>query len=399
VFLVADFPPRLLPERKTLVTDDLSATTAADLPDMAQTNRDQRRLWLRRFALALLVVTAAIGAWWFLTQRGMVNSDNAYVAADMAQVTPLVAGAVREVKVVDTQAVRPGDVLIILDDADARVELAAAEAALAQARQQYRQALASGTSLSAQVGASDASVRQAEAALAAAAADRAAAADALQRRQALATSGAVSAEELVQTRSALAAADANLNRARATVAAARAATASSQGQLAVNRVITGQGGIDSDPMVAAAGARVDAARLALERTVIRAPIAGVVTQRRVQIGQRLAPGTPVMTIVPVGNVYVDANLKEVQLRNVRIGQPVELVSDLYGSDVVYRGQVVGIGGGTGAVFAIIPAQNATGNWVKVVQRVPVRIAINPQDLAAHPLRVGLSMEASIDTRD
>jgi membrane fusion protein (multidrug efflux system) len=242
-------------------------------------------------------------------------------------------------------------------------------------------------------------VRQAEAALAAAAADRAAAADALQRRQALATSGAVSAEELVQTRSALAAADANLNRARATVAAARAATASSQGQLAVNRVITGQGGIDSDPMVAAAGARVDAARLALERTVIRAPIAGVVTQRRVQIGQRLAPGTPVMTIVPVGNVYVDANLKEVQLRNVRIGQPVELVSDLYGSDVVYRGQVVGIGGGTGAVFAIIPAQNATGNWVKVVQRVPVRIAINPQDLAAHPLRVGLSMEASIDTRD
>jgi membrane fusion protein (multidrug efflux system) len=382
-----------------LVTDDLSATTAADLPDMAQTNRDQRRLWLRRFALALLVVTAAIGAWWFLTQRGMVNSDNAYVAADMAQVTPLVAGAVREVKVVDTQAVRPGDVLIILDDADARVELAAAEAALAQARQQYRQALASGTSLSAQVGASDASVRQAEAALAAAAADRAAAADALQRRQALATSGAVSAEELVQTRSALAAADANLNRARATVAAARAATASSQGQLAVNRVITGQGGIDSDPMVAAAGARVDAARLALERTVIRAPIAGVVTQRRVQIGQRLAPGTPVMTIVPVGNVYVDANLKEVQLRNVRIGQPVELVSDLYGSDVVYRGQVVGIGGGTGAAFAIIPAQNATGNWVKVVQRVPVRIAINPQDLAAHPLRVGLSMEASIDTRD
>jgi membrane fusion protein (multidrug efflux system) len=399
VFLVADFPPRLLPERKTLVTDDLSATTAADLPDMAQTNRDQRRLWLRRFALALLVVTAAIGAWWFLTQRGMVNSDNAYVAADMAQVTPLVAGAVREVKVVDTQAVRPGDVLIILDDADARVELAAAEAALAQARQQYRQALANGTSLSAQVGASDASVRQAEAALAAAAADRAAAADALQRRQALATSGAVSAEELVQTRSALAAADANLNRARATVAAARAATASSQGQLAVNRVITGQGGIDSDPMVAAAGARVDAARLALERTVIRAPIAGVVTQRRVQIGQRLAPGTPVMTIVPVGNVYVDANLKEVQLRNVRIGQPVELVSDLYGSDVVYRGQVVGIGGGTGAAFAIIPAQNATGNWVKVVQRVPVRIAINPQDLAAHPLRVGLSMEASIDTRD
>lgn len=385
------------------MTDALPATPpaapSANLPDTASANRDQRRLWLGRFAIVVLFIAVGVGGWWFLTQRGMVNSDNAYVAADLAQVTPLVAGAVRDVKVVDTQAVRPGDVLVILDDADARVELAAAQAALAQARQAYRQAQASGTSLSAQVGASGASVRQAEAALAAAGVDRAAAADALQRRQALAASGAVSAEELVQARSALAAADANLDRARATVAAARATTASSQGQLAVNRVITGQGGVDADPMVSAARARVDAARLALDRTVIRAPIAGVVTQRRVQIGQRLAPGAPIMTIVPVGSVYVDANLKEVQLRNVRVGQPVELVSDLYGSDVVYRGQVVGIGGGTGAAFAIIPAQNATGNWVKVVQRVPVRIAINPQDLMAHPLRVGLSMEASIDTRD
>jgi membrane fusion protein (multidrug efflux system) len=253
--------------------------------------------------------------------------------------------------------------------------------------------------LSAQVGASGASVQQATAALAAATADRAMAADALNRRQALAATGAVSAEELVQARSALAAADANLDRARATVAAARAATASSEGQLAVNRVITGQGGIESDPMVAAARARVEAAQLALSRTIVRAPIAGIVTQRRVQVGQRLAPGTPIMTIVPVGNVYVDANLKEAQLRDVRVGQPVELVSDLYGDDVVYRGQVVGIGGGTGAAFAIIPAQNATGNWVKVVQRLPVRIALNREDIAANPLRVGLSMHVSIDTRD
>lgn len=376
-----------------------TASAAIDTPDTAQANRDKRRLWLGRFGLAVLLVALGWGGWWYFTQRGVVHSDNAYVAADLAQVTPLVAGAVKEVRVVDTQAVKAGDVLLVIDDADARVELAAAEAALMQARQQYRQALATGTSLSAQVGASGASVRQAEAALAAAAADRATAADALQRRQALAASGAVSAEELVQARSALAAADANLDRARATVAAARAATASSEGQLAVNRVVTGQGGIDADPLVAAARARVDAARLALSRTVIRAPIAGVVTQRRVQVGQRLAPGVPVMTIVPVGSVYVDANLKEAQLRHVRVNQPVELVSDLYGSDVVYRGRVTGIGGGTGAAFAIIPAQNATGNWVKVVQRVPVRITIEPADLAAHPLRVGLSMEVAIDTRD
>lgn len=381
------------------MTDTAPSPAALDVANGASANHARRRQLLWRFAIIVVAVATATGAWWFITQRGMVNSDNAYVAADLAQVTPLVAGAVKEVKVVDTQSVKAGDVLVILDDADARVELAAAEAALAQARQQYRQALASGTSLSAQVGASTASVQQAEAAFAAAIADRAAAADALQRRQALAASGAVAAEELVQARSGLAAADANLDRARATVAAARATTASSQGQLAVNRVITGQGGMDTDPTVAAARARLDAARLALERTVIRAPVAGVVTQRRVQIGQRLAQGTPIMTIVPVGSVYVDANLKEVQLRNVRIGQPVELVSDLYGGDIVYRGRVVGIGGGTGAAFAIIPAQNATGNWVKVVQRVPVRIAINPQDLASHPLRVGLSMHVSIDTRD
>ena len=381
------------------MTDTAPSPAALDVANKASSNHARRRQLLWRFAIIVVAVATVTVGWWFVTQRGIVNSGNAYVAAELAQVTPLVAGAVKEVKVVDTQSVKAGDVLVILDDADARVELAAAEAALAQARQQYRQALASGTSLSAQVGASNASVQQAEAALAAAMADRAAAADALQRRQALAASGAVSAEELVQARSGLAAADASLDRARAAVAAARATTASSQGQLAVNRVITGQGDMDTDPTVAAARARVDAARLALERTVIRAPVTGVVTQRRVQIGQRLAPGTPIMTIVPVGNVYVDANLKEVQLRSVRIGQPVELVSDLYGGDVVYRGQVVGIGGGTGAAFAIIPAQNATGNWVKVVQRVPVRIAINPQDLAAHPLRVGLSMEVSIDTRD
>lgn len=378
---------------------DSSAPAADIAANASSSSSDQRRLWLRRFAIAVVLVGLGVGGWWYFTQRGFVNSDNAYVAADLAQVTPLVPGAVKDVKVVDTQTVSAGDILVIIDDADARVELAAAEAALMQARQQYRQALATGGSLSAQVGASSASVQQATAALAAASADRAMAADALNRRQALAASGAVSAEELVQARSALAAADANLDRARATVAAARAATASSEGQLAVNRVITGQGGIDADPMVAAARARVEAARLALSRTVIRAPIAGVVTQRRVQVGQRLAPGTPIMTIVPVGSVYVDANLKESQLREVRVGQPVELVSDLYGDDVVYRGQVVGIGGGTGAAFAIIPAQNATGNWVKVVQRLPVRIALNPQDIAAHPLRVGLSMDVAIDTRD
>ena len=377
----------------------VAGSTTLEPVDSVVNQTDKRRLWLGRFAIVVVAIAVGWGGWWYVTQRGVIHSDNAYVAADLAQVTPLISGAVTDVRVVDTQAVRAGDILVIIDDADARVELAAAEAALMQARLQYRQAQATTSSLSAQVSASGASIRQADAAVAAASAERAAAADALQRRQALAATGAVSSEELVQARTALAGADASLDRARATVAAARAMTASSEGQLAVNRVVTGQGGMDADPMVAAARAQVEAARLALSRTVIRAPITGVITQRRVQVGQRLAPGTPIMTIVPVGSVYVDANLKESQLRDVRVGQPVELVSDLYGGDIVYRGRIVGIGGGTGAAFAVIPAQNATGNWVKVVQRLPVRIALDPAELAGHPLRVGLSMDVAIDTRD
>ena len=143
---------------------------------------------------------------------------------------------------------------------------------------------------------------------------------------------------------------------------------------------------------------LDKARLDLERTVIRAPVDGVVTNRQVQVGQRIAAGAPIMIVVPVSTAYVDANFKESQFKRIRMGQPVELTSDYYGGDVVYRGKVIGIAGGTGAAFSLIPAQNATGNWVKVVQRLPVRIALDPADLQAHPLRVGLSMEATIDTR-
>ena len=145
-------------------------------------------------------------------------------------------------------------------------------------------------------------------------------------------------------------------------------------------------------------ARVDGARLALDRTIIRAPVDGIVTNRNVQVGQRIAAGVTIMTLVPIQTAYVDANFKESQLRRVRTGMPVELVSDFYGSDVVYRGRVTGFAGGTGAAFALIPAQNATGNWVKVVQRLSVRIVLDPQQLREHPLRVGLSMTATVDTR-
>ena len=156
--------------------------------------------------------------------------------------------------------------------------------------------------------------------------------------------------------------------------------------------------INTAPDVAAAKARLDAARLNLARTVIRAPMGGVVTNKMVQVGQRLAAGAPIMTIVPTTAVYVDANFKESQFKRIRIGQPVEVTSDFYGSDVVFHGKVIGLAGGTGAAFALIPAQNATGNWIKVVQRLPVRVALEQAEVRDHPLRVGLSMDAMIDTR-
>ena len=206
----------------------------------------------------------------------------------------------------------------------------------------------------------------------------------------------MSGEELTVAQNAFTTAQANVAQARAAVSQASASRGAARESWAANQALIAGTTVDTNPDVAAAKARLDQARLDLERTVIRAPIDGVVTNRQIQVGQRVAAGAAVMTIVPVNSAYVDANFKEGQLARVRPGQPVELKSDLYGGDVVYHGRVVGFSGGTGSAFALIPAQNATGNWIKVVQRVPVRIALDPRELARHPLRVGLSMEAEID---
>ena len=380
------------------LTDPVAPAPAQpDYVDTAPPAVNRRKQLLTRLALIIAIIAVGYGGYYYVTQRGMVHTENAYVDAESAQVTPLVAGAVREIRVSDTQTVKRGDVLLVIDDADARVEFAMAEAALRQARQRFLQANATGSSLGARVEAGAADMAQARARLAAMQAEFERVRSAAARRQSLAGTGAVSREEVASADAELAAARANLDLARAGLSAASANRQSAAGQLAANQVIT-RGSIDSDPDVAVALARLDAARLGLDRTTIRAPIDGVVTQRQVQVGQRVAPGAPVMLIVPTGTAYVEANLKEAQLRGVAIGQPVELTSDLYGRDVVFHGRVTGIGGGTGAAFSIIPAQNATGNWVKVVQRVPVRIAIEPADLADHPLRIGLSMEATINTR-
>jgi membrane fusion protein (multidrug efflux system) len=368
-----------------------------DAPKVSMTDKRKKRL---KILAALLVGKLVIGAgWWLLSDGDHVTTDNAYVNADSAQVTALVSGPVRSVEVVNTQFVRRGQILFRLDDSDARLALAKAEADYLKARKQFGQISATSGSLAAQIGARDADIGQAQAQLAAAGASLEKARIDLKRRSELVDSGAVSKEELTTAQNSYANALANVAQARAAVSQASASRGAARESWAANEALISGTSVDTSPDVAAAKARLDQARLDLERTVIRAPIDGVVTNRQIQVGQRIAAGAAVMTIVPVGSAYVDANFKEGQLARVRPGQPVELKSDLYGGDVIYHGKVVGFSGGTGSAFALIPAQNATGNWIKVVQRVPVRISLDPKELAKHPLRVGLSMEAEIDVSE
>ena len=374
---------------------DSAPVTAAD--DSQQAARaDQRRSWLIRLAGAVAAVAVLGGGWYLLFGQNSVSTDNAYVNAEVAQVTPLMSSTVVAVHVRDTQLVKQGDVLVELDPADANIALAQAEADLAAARRHFHQTVATGTALSSQVSGHASAIAQAQAQLDSARADLARAQTELGRRQALAASGAVSGEELTLATRNLAAARAAATTAEAGVAAARAGEAAARGELAANTALVSGVSEETDPGVLVAKAKLESARLGVGRQVIRAPIAGIVIRRQVQIGQRVALGMPVMTIVPVGQLYVDANFKEGQLRRVKLGQPAKVTADLYGSAVTFHGKVAGLGGGTGASMALIPAQNATGNWIKVVQRLPVRIDLDPRELAEHPLRLGLSTEVEID---
>lgn len=372
-------------------------TTSAQAPAAVVNPSRRRRLFLILF---VVVVVTAIGwvAWYFLTQSGRVQTDDAYVGADVAQVTALVSGPVREVHVGGTQTVKKGDVLVVLDPADAQVDMATARATLLEAGQRFGQTSAQVDAARARVTSRAAEVAQARARRADASANLERTRVELARRQALISSGAVSGEEVTVARAAYASAQAARALADAGIASAEAARASSASDLTASEALVRGTNAGTTPDVAAAQARLDAAQLNMARTVIRSPVDGVVTNRQVQIGQRIAAGTPIMTIVPIASAYVDANFKESQLRHVRPGQPVELTSDYYGSSVVFHGRVTGFAGGTGAAFSLIPAQNATGNWVKVVQRLPVRVALDPRELHDHPLRVGLTMNVIVDTR-
>lgn len=331
------------------------------------------------------VAGIAYGTHWALVERYRIETDNAYVQGNVVQITPQIGGTVLAINVDDTDYVQAGQPLVRLDPADAQVALDQAEAQLAQTVREVRTTYANNGTLAANI-----ALRQAE--IARAQADVAKAEDDVARRRPLVATGAVGKEELQH-------ADTALANAKAAAAAAAAALAAAREQLASNQSLTEGTSVENHPNVQKAAARVREAYLALQRSDIPAPVGGYVAKRSVQVGQRVQAGAPMMAIIPLDQVWVDANFKESQLRDMRIGQPVHLTADMYGQKVEYTGTLAGLGAGTGSAFSLLPAQNATGNWIKVVQRVPVRVALDPKQLAAHPLRVGLSMTATVDIHD
>ena len=347
-------------------TENLSTASASESADAAPTGKRRTLLLMVTFAVVLLLI--AYGVWWFLFARHFESTDDAYVAGNVVQITPQVAGTVIAIHADDTELVQAGKPLIELDAADAKVALDQATAQLAQAVREVRTLFVNNGTLNANVGLRNADVERARADLA--------------RRQELIAIGGVSKEELDHARSAL--------------RSAELAVAATREQLASNRVLTDRTTVARHPNVLRAAAQVQAAYLAMARTTLPAPISGYVAKRSVQVGQRVAAGTPLLSIVPLNALWVDANFKEVQIARMRVDQPVTLESDLYGSKVTYHGKVAGLAAGTGAAFALLPTQNASGNWIKIVQRIPVRIALDQKELAERPLRVGLSMQVKVD---
>ncbi|MFM0641729.1 efflux RND transporter periplasmic adaptor subunit [Paraburkholderia metrosideri] len=334
-------------------------------------NNGKRTCTTVLLVVAILIAAIAYGLYYFLVARFHEETDDAYVNGNVVQITPQVTGTVIAVNADDTQTVKAGDAIVALDPADARVALQQSEANLGQTVRQVRGLFANDDQYLAQV-----AVRQS---------DLSRAQDDLRRRLTVAGTGAVSQEDISHARDAVKSAVAALDAARQ--------------QLAANRALTANTTIAGHPDVQSAAAKVRDAYLANARNTLPAPVTGYIAQRSVQVGQRVSPGNPLMGIVPLNGVWVDANFKEVQLKHIRIGQAVELTADAYGSSVAFHGKVVGFSAGTGSAFSLLPAQNATGNWIKIVQRLPVRIEIDSQELEKHPLRIGLSMQADVSIKD
>ncbi|GLQ52026.1 HlyD family efflux transporter periplasmic adaptor subunit [Dyella flava] len=343
---------------------------ASSIPveDGGQASNRRRRGVLALITLGVAALAAAAAAYYLLVARYYESTDDAYVNGNVVQVTPQVTGTVIAVNADNTQTIQQGQPLVKLDPADARIALQQAEATLGQTVRQVHTLYVDNL--------------QYRAVLAQRKADLARAQEDYRRRMDIAQSGAVSTEEITHARDAL--------------SNAQAAYDAANQQLAANQALTWNVSIANHPDVLAAAAKVRDAYLAYARNTLPAPVTGYVAQRVVQVGQRVAPGTPLMAVVPLNEIWVDANFKEVQLEHMRVGQPVTLHADVYGSSVTYHGRVVGFSAGTGSAFSLLPPQNATGNWIKIVQRLPVRIALAPKELEAHPLRIGLSVIAEVD---
>jgi membrane fusion protein, multidrug efflux system len=348
------------------------ATAPPTVPESPAAPANGKRKRLLLIVAAVVVVCAAIWIlWWLTSGRYYESTDDAYVNGNVVQITPQVAGTVVAIGADDTDYVKPGQVLVQFDRADARLALDRAEAQLARTVRQVRNLFAVDAQLGATVDERRVEVKRN--------------AEDVARRERAVGSGAVSQEEVAHAK------DAEKSAAASLLAAER--------QLAANQVLVEGTTLRDHPDVQTAAAQVRDAYLTWSRTSIPAPIAGFVARKNVQLGQHVSAGTQLMAVVPLEQVWVDANFKENQLMSMREGQPVRLTADLYGSKVVFHGKLVGFGAGTGGAFALLPAQNATGNWIKVVQRLPVRIALDPKELADHPLQVGLSMRVEVDLHD
>lgn len=337
--------------------------------DPPEANPAKRKRLLTILALIFLIAGTIWGVRWFLHSRGHESTDDAYVAGNLVRATPRVAGSVVAVLADDTDFVKQGQVVVKLDDTDARLSLAKAEADLGEIVRRISQTFEAHAQQTANLAVKQRILEQAEA-------------DLVRRERAVAVD-AISREEAEHARAARDQARSELDLARA--------------QLAASKAEVGGTSVATHPAVKQAEARLREAWLALNRCEIRAPSDGQVAKRSVQVGQQVAPGMALMAIVPMTQLWVEANFKEDQLNGMHIGQPVQLVSDLYGSGTIFHGTVAGLSPGTGSVFSLLPAQNASGNWIKIVQRLPVRIALDTKELAEHPLRVGLSMKVEVET--
>jgi membrane fusion protein (multidrug efflux system) len=347
-----------------------------------KSSNPKRKLLMLIATGVFVLIAIAYGVWWWLVGSHFEGTDDAYVHGNLVQITPQVPGTVVAIEADDTQTITAGAPLVRLDPSDTDIALQQAEAKLGQTVRQVRTLYVQNDALAADIAVRKADVERAQADLTRARSD-------LARRQTLAKSGGVSGEEILHAQTTLKSAESGLAQTQASLEASKA-------KLATNQALTHGTTVENHPDVREAEAELRNAWLAQSRTVLPAPVTGMVARRSVQVGQRVAPGNTLMNVVPLDQVWVEANFKEGQLREMRVGQPVTLTADLYGSNVTYHGKVVGLDAGTGSAFALLPAQNATGNWIKVVQRVPVRIALDPQELQAHPLRIGLSMDVEVD---